>query len=334
MGGIKMAILVCGGAGYIGSHAVHELVGRGEDVVVVDNLQTGHRQAVHPQAKFYEGDIREATVLDQIFTENTIDAVIHFAANSQVGESMEKPLQYFNNNVYGMQVLLESMVKHGIDKIVFSSTAAVYGEPKRVPILEDDETSPANTYGETKLTMEKMMKWVNKANGIRYVSLRYFNVAGALDDGSIGEDHTPETHLIPLILQVPNKKRDHIMIFGEDYPTPDGTCLRDYIHVIDLADAHIRALNYLRQGNSSNIFNLGNGVGFSVKEMIAAAEKVAGEPIKVELGARRAGDPAQLIASSQKAQDTLGWKPKYTSVEEIIRTAWTWHKNHPNGYGD
>jgi len=329
-----MAILVCGGAGYVGSHAVHELIQQNEDVVIVDNLQTGHKQAIHPQAKFYQGDIRDAVILDKIFTENKIDAIIHFAANSLVGESMVEPLKYFNNNVYGMQVLLESMVKHKIDKIVFSSTAAVYGEPKRVPIMEDDETNPTNTYGETKRTMEKMMKWVNKANGINYVSLRYFNVAGALDDGSIGEDHTPETHLIPLILQVPLGKREHITIFGEDYPTEDGTCLRDYIHVIDLADAHIRAMNYLRSGNKSNIFNLGNGKGFSVKEMIAAAEKATGESIKVEVGARRAGDPAQLIASSEKAQTVLGWKPRYTNIEQIIKTAWTFHKKHPNGYDE
>lgn len=329
-----MAILVCGGAGYVGSHAVHELIQQNEDVVIVDNLQTGHKQAIHPQAKFYQGDIRDAVILDKIFTENKIDAIIHFAANSLVGESMVEPLKYFNNNVYGMQVLLESMVKHKIDKIVFSSTAAVYGEPKRVPIMEDDETKPTNPYGETKLTMEKMMKWVNKANGINYVSLRYFNVAGALDDGSIGEDHTPETHLIPLILQVPLKKREHITIFGEDYPTEDGTCLRDYIHVIDLADAHIRAMNYLRSGKESNIFNLGNGKGFSVKEMIAAAEKATGESIKVEVGARRAGDPAQLIASSEKAQTILGWKPRYTNIEQIIKTAWTFHKKHPNGYDE
>ena len=293
-----MAILVCGGAGYIGSHAVHALIEKGEQVVIVDNLQTGHRGALNPKAKFYEGDIRDASVLDKIFTENKVEAVIHFAANSLVGESMEKPLLYFNNNVYGMQVLLEAMVRHGVDKIVFSSTAAVYGEPKRVPIHEDDETCPTNTYGETKLTMEKMMKWVSRANGVRYVSLRYFNAAGALPDGSIGEDHATETHLIPLILQVPTGRRDHITVFGDDYPTPDGTCLRDYIHVVDLADAHVLALEYLRKGGASDIFNLGNGQGFSVKEMIAAAEKATGRSIKVEIGARRAGDPAQLIASS------------------------------------
>lgn len=329
-----MAILVCGGAGYIGSHAVHALVEKGEQVVIVDNLQTGHRGALNPAATFYEGDIRDAAVLDKIFTENKIEAVIHFAANSLVGESVEKPLLYFNNNVYGMQVLLEAMVRHGVDKIVFSSTAAVYGEPKRVPIHEDDETCPTNTYGETKLTMEKMMKWVSRANGVRYVSLRYFNAAGALPDGSIGEDHATETHLIPLILQVPTGRRDHITVFGDDYPTPDGTCLRDYIHVVDLADAHVLALEYLRKGGASDIFNLGNGQGFSVKEMIAAAEKATGRSIKVEIGARRAGDPAQLIASSEKARSVLGWKPQFTDVEQVIGTAWRWHEHHPHGYED
>ena len=329
-----MAILVCGGAGYIGSHAVHALIEKGEQVVIVDNLQTGPRGALNPKAKFYEGDIRDASVLDKIFTENKVEAVIHFAANSLVGESMEKPLLYFNNNVYGMQVLLEAMVRHGVDKIVFSSTAAVYGEPKRVPIHEDDETCPTNTYGETKLTMEKMMKWVSRANGVRYVSLRYFNAAGALPDGSIGEDHATETHLIPLILQVPTGRRDHITVFGDDYPTPDGTCLRDYIHVVDLADAHVLALEYLRKGGASDIFNLGNGQGFSVKEMIAAAEKATGRSIKVEIGARRAGDPAQLIASSEKASSVLGWKPQFTDVEQVIGTAWRWHEHHPHGYED
>lgn len=329
-----MAILVCGGAGYIGSHAVHQLIEKGEEVVIVDNLQTGHRGAIHARAKFYEGDIRDCAVLDAIFTENEIEAVIHFAANSLVGESMEKPLLYFNNNVYGMQVLLEAMVRHGIDKIVFSSTAAVYGEPKRVPILEDDATEPTNTYGETKLTMEKMMKWVSRADGVRYVSLRYFNAAGALSDGSIGEDHKTETHLIPLILQVPNGKRAHITIYGDDYKTPDGTCLRDYIHVVDLADAHVLALEYLRKGGESDIFNLGNGQGFSVKEMIAAAEKATGKKIAAEIGARRAGDPAQLIASSDKARRVLDWQPRFTDVEEIIATAWKWHEKHPAGYGE
>lgn len=329
-----MAILVCGGAGYIGSHAVYQLVKAGEEVVIVDNLQHGHRGAINPAAKFYQGDIRDAKILDKIFTENKIEAVIHFAAYIEAGESVEKPLKYFNNNVYGMQILLESMVRNGVDKIVFSSTAATYGEPEKFPIEENDRKQPINPYGESKLIMEKMMKWVSRANGVRFVSLRYFNAAGAVEDGSIGEDHHPETHLIPLILQVPLGKRDHITIFGDDYPTPDGTCLRDYIHVIDLADAHILALKYLREGGASNVFNLGNGQGFSVKEMIIAAEKVTGQKIKTEMGTRRAGDPAQLIASSDKARKILGWTPQFADVEKIISTAWTWHKNHPNGYGD
>lgn len=329
-----MSILVCGGAGYIGSHTVYKLIEQGKDVVIIDNLQSGHIGAVHPKVKFYKGDIRDASILDKIFTENKIESIVHFAANSLVGESMEKPLLYFNNNVYGMQILLESMVKHNIKNIVFSSTAAVYGEPKRVPILEDDETNPANTYGETKLTMEKMMKWCNKAYGINYVALRYFNVAGSLGDGSIGEDHNPETHLIPLILQVPLKKREFISVYGTDYPTPDGTCIRDYIHVLDLADAHIKAVEYLEAGNESNIFNLGNGVGFSVKEMIEAAKEATGKEIKVVLGDRRAGDPAQLIASSEKANKILGWTPKFTDVKDIIKDAWAFHTAHPNGFED
>jgi UDP-glucose 4-epimerase len=329
-----MSILVCGGAGYIGSHTVHELINQNKDVIIVDNLQSGHMKAVNPKAKFYKGDIRDSEFLDKVFSENNVEAVIHFAANSLVGESMTKPLLYFNNNVYGMQILLESMVKHNIKHIVFSSTAAVYGEPKRIPILEDDETNPTNPYGETKLTMEKMMKWVSNAYGISYVSLRYFNAAGALEDGSIGEDHSPESHLIPLILQVPLKKREAITVFGEDYDTPDGTCIRDYIHVLDLADAHIKAVEYLQKGNESNIFNLGNGFGFSVKEMIDSAREATNEEINVVVGTRRAGDPAKLIASNEKAKKILGWEPKYTDVKAIISTAWTWHKNHPNGFED
>ena len=329
-----MAILVCGGAGYIGSHTVRRLLERKEKVVIVDSLRTGHLGAIPSEAKFFKGDIRDAEFLHRVFTEEDLEAVIHFAANSPVGESKEKPLEYFNNNVYGMQVLLESMARHKVDKIVFSSTAAVYGEPKRVPILEEDETSPTNTYGETKLTMEKMMKWVSLAEGIRYISLRYFNAAGAIDDGSIGEDHHPETHLIPLILQVPLGKRDHITVYGQDYDTPDGTCLRDYIHVMDLADAHVLALEHLRKGGDSDIFNLGNGKGFSVMEMIEAAKKATGKDIKLEVGPRRPGDPARLVASSEKARRILGWRPRYTDVEGVIRTAWNWHEKHPEGFGE
>ncbi|HHV12768.1 MAG TPA: UDP-glucose 4-epimerase GalE [Clostridiales bacterium] len=327
-----MAILVLGGAGYIGSHTVYELIDRGEEVVIVDNLETGYKEAVHPKARFYQGDIRDRSFIDSVFDQEKVDAVIHFAANSLVGESMVNPLKYYDNNLCGTKVLLESMVAHGIDKIVFSSTAATYGEPERVPILESDRTEPTNTYGETKLSMEKMFKWTGKAYGLRFVSLRYFNACGAHRSGNIGEAHNPESHLIPLILQVPNKQREAISIFGDDYDTKDGTCIRDYIHVTDLAQAHILAVDYLRKGNGSDIFNLGNGVGFTVKEVIETARKVTGDPIKTEIVPRRAGDPAVLIASSEKAKKVLGWKPQHADLEEIIASAWNWHKNHPKGY--
>ena len=325
-------ILVCGGAGYIGSHAVRQLIDRGEEDIIVDNLETGHEDAIHPQAKFYKVDIRDEEALDKVFAENKIDEVIHFAANSLVGESMTNPLKYFNNNVHGTEILLKVMVAHDVKKIVFSSTAATYGEPKNIPILESDETNPTNAYGETKLCMEKMMKWADKAHGVKYISLRYFNVAGAHESGEIGEDHNPETHLIPLILQVPLGKREFISIFGDDYETHDGTCIRDYIHVTDLADAHILAVHKLREGSESNIYNLGSGNGFTVKEMVETARKVTGHPIPAKEEPRRAGDPSTLIASSEKAKDILGWKPKFDDLETIITTAWNWHKNHPNGY--
>lgn len=327
-----MTILVLGGAGYIGSHTVYELIDKGEDVVIIDNLQTGYIEAVHPKARFYKGDIRDREFLDSVFEKEKIDSVIHFAANSLVGESMEKPLKYYDNNLCGTKVLLDAMVAHEIDKIVFSSTAATYGEPERVPILETDRTEPTNTYGETKLSMEKMFKWVGKAHGIRYVSLRYFNACGAHKSGEIGEAHNPESHLIPIILQVPNGQRDAVSIFGEDYDTKDGTCVRDYIHVTDLAMAHILAVRYLEFGNESNIFNLGNGVGFTVKEVVECARKVTGHPIPAKISPRRAGDPAQLIASSEKAKNILGWRPEHADLEEIISSAWKWHKSHPQGY--
>lgn len=322
-----MTILVLGGAGYIGSHTVYELIDNGEDVVIIDNLQTGHIEAVHPKAKFYKGDIRDKEFLDNVFQKEKIDAVIHFAASSIVGESMTNPLKYYDNNLLGTKVLLESMIEHKIGKIVFSSTAAVYGEPKNIPIVETDPTIPENTYGETKLAMEKMFKWVSKAHGLRYVSLRYFNACGAHISGKIGEKHNPETHLIPLILQVPNGKRGYISIFGDDYDTKDGTCIRDYIHVTDLAQAHILALKYLEQGGVSDIFNLGNGIGFSVKEVIETARKVTGHSIPAKIETRRTGDPAKLVASSKKAKEILGWKPEFTNLEQIISTAWNWHKN-------
>ena len=328
-----MKVLVLGGAGYIGSHTVYALIEAGEEVVIIDNLQTGHREAVHPQAKFYQGDIRDRAFLDSVFKqEKDIDAAIHFAACSLVGESMVDPLKYYDNNMYGTMVLLGALVAHGIDKIVFSSTAATYGEPENLPILESDRTFPTNTYGETKLSMEKMFKWVGQAHGLRYVSLRYFNACGAHVSGTIGEAHSPETHLIPLILQVPNGQREHISIFGDDYPTKDGTCVRDYIHVTDLASAHILAVKYLMDGNQSDVFNLGNGVGFTVQEVIAVAREVTGDPIKAVVEERRAGDPAFLIASSDKAKEILKWKPQFDDLHTIVETAWKWHKSHPNGF--
>lgn len=329
-----MSVLICGGAGYIGSHNVRAFSKHGEDVVVVDNLETGHRASVPADVKFYEGDIRNSETLAKIFTENKIEAVIHFCAYSLVGESVEQPLKYFDNNVGGMISLLEAMQKFGVKRIIFSSTAATYGEPKRVPILETDPTEPTNPYGESKRIMEKMMNWVSRRYDIRYVSLRYFNVAGAWHDGSIGEDHKCETHLVPIILQVPLGKREFVTVYGNDYPTKDGTCIRDYIHVEDLADAHILALEYLRSGGESNIFNLGSGDGYSVMEMLTAARSVTGHEIPARIGERRAGDPARLIADSTKARKVLHWQPKITRMEDIIATAWKWHKSHPNGYAD
>ena len=326
-----MSILIIGGAGYIGSHTVKYFIEQNEDVIIVDNLLTGHKEAVLSD-KFYNCDIRDKEALDKVFKENNIEAVIHFAANSLVGESMVKPYEYYHNNVYGMMCLLDVMKENNVDKIVFSSTAATYGEPKNIPILESDDTNPTNTYGETKLAMEKMMKWFDNAYGTKYVSLRYFNAAGAYFDGSIGEAHTTETHLIPLILQVPLGKREHISIFGNDYDTNDGTCIRDYIHVMDLASAHYKALEYLRKGNESNIFNLGNGNGYSVKEVIDVARKVTNHEITAKLEERRSGDPAVLIASSDKARKVLGWKPEYDSLERIIEDAWRWNKNNRDGY--
>ena len=326
-----MSILITGGAGYIGSHLVAYLNERQEELIIVDNLQSGHLQAIG-ESRFYLSDLRDKASLDKIFKENSIEAVIHFAANSLVGESMEKPYEYYDNNVYGMLCLLDVMKNNNVDKIVFSSTAATYGEPEKIPIKESDETIPTNTYGETKLTMEKMMKWFNKAYGINFVSLRYFNASGAHESGKIGEDHMPETHLIPLVLQVPLGKREKIFIFGDDYPTKDKTCVRDYIHVMDLAAAHYCALQYLRQGGESNVFNLGSGTGYSVKEIIDSARKITGHVIPAEVGKRRPGDPAILIASSEKAKKILHWQPQYDSIEKIIEDAWRWHSKHPNGY--
>ena len=329
-----MNVLVCGGAGYIGSHTVYELIERGHSVVVVDSLIKGHKAAVHNDSKFYLGDIREEEFMDRVFKENNIDAVIDFAAFSLVGESVNEPFKYYENNVYGTLKLLEAMERAGVKKIVFSSTAATYGEPENDIIVESDKTNPTNPYGETKLTVEKMLKWADNAYGIKFVALRYFNAAGAHISGKIGEDHSPETHLIPIILQTALGQREKMFIFGDDYDTPDGTCVRDYIHVTDLADAHIKALEKLFKTNESGIYNLGNGKGFSVKEVIEKAKKVTGKDFKVEIEARRNGDPSTLIASSEKAIKELGWKPKFNTLDKIIETAWNWHKDHKNGYED
>ena len=327
-----MAILVCGGAGYIGSHMVKLLLEKGKEVIVIDNLQSGHRIAVDLGAKFFLGDLRDEKFMDTIFRENKIDGIIDFAADSLVGESMINPIKYYENNMMGTTSLLKFMVKYKVKNIVFSSTAATYGEPKNIPILETELTIPTNPYGETKLGVEKLLKWCELAYGIKYTALRYFNVAGAYPTGEIGEDHNPETHLIPIVLQVALGKRENVGIYGTDYNTPDGTCVRDYVHVMDLVDAHMKALERLENGGNSKIYNLGNGEGFSVKDVIESSREVTGHPIPAILSERRAGDPSILVASSEKAKKELGWEPQYTTVKSIIETAWKWHKSSPEGY--
>ena len=330
-----MSVLVLGGAGYIGSHTVDRLVEAGKDVVVVDSLVTGHLAAVRREAKFYQGDLADKDFMRKVFTENPdIDAVIHFAAFSLVAESMKDPLKYFDNNTAGMVKLLEVMNEFDIKYIVFSSTAATYGIPEKMPIYEDDPQLPINPYGESKLMMEKIMRWADEAYGIKFVALRYFNVAGAKPDGSIGEDHHPETHLLPIVLQVAMGEREKLQIFGDDYNTPDGTNVRDYVHPFDLADAHILAVDYLRNGNESSAFNLGSSTGFSNLEIVKAAREVTGKEIPAEIAARRGGDPDTLIAASEKARKVLGWKPEFDDIHKIIETAWKWHTTHPQGYND
>lgn len=326
-----MSILVTGGAGYIGSHCVATLLDHGADVVIVDDLSKGHRDALKG-GRLYIGNVADKAFLKEVFEKETIEAVIHFAAFSLVGESMHSPEKYFRNNVTAGLSLIETMIEHHVPYLVFSSTAATFGEPENIPIQEQDRQIPTNPYGESKLIVEHMLKWCDQAHGLKYCALRYFNVAGARADGSIGEDHRPESHLIPLILQVAQGKRDKLSLFGTDYPTKDGTCVRDYIHVDDLIDAHLLALDYLKAGNPSTSFNLGNGTGFSNKEIIEAARRVTGHPIPVCQEGRRPGDPATLIASSRKAKEVLGWQPKYTDIEDIIATAWNWHSTHPEGY--
>lgn len=324
-------ILVAGGAGYIGSHMVALLVERGYEVVVVDNLCTGHWQAVKG-AKLRVGDVRDGAFLDSVFTEFKVDGVINFAAFSLVGESVTKPLKYYGNNVAGSQSMLSAMERHGVNKIVFSSTAATYGEPEKQPIEETDRTQPTNPYGESKLAIEGMLKWCHQAYDIGYAALRYFNAAGSNTDVCIGEDHGPETHLIPLVMKTALGQRATIGIFGEDYPTADGTCIRDYIHVRDLVEAHLLALEHLERGGESGVFNLGSGDGFSVKEIIDTSRRITGKEIPAVVEPRRAGDPSVLIASNQKAAQVLGWTPK-RGLDEIIADAWAWHQSHPDGYG-
>ena len=324
-------ILVTGGAGYIGSHTVRELRERGMDVVVYDNLSTGHIEAIG-DTPFVKGDLFDVELLRKTFRDYKVDSVIHFAAYSLVGESMTNPAKYYHNNVAGTLSLLDAMIAEDVKYLVFSSSAATYGDCGDGLITEESPQNPTSVYGQTKLMMEQFMQDYDKAYGMKYVALRYFNAAGAHISGEIGEAHNPESHLIPLILQVPNGKREQINIFGEDYPTHDGTCIRDYIHVTDLADAHIKALEYLKNGGKSTHYNLGNGNGFSVKEVIDMVEKVVGKPVKRCIAERRAGDPASLVASSEKIQRELGWKPRFANLEDIVATAWKWHSTHKNGF--
>lgn len=328
--GEKMKVLVTGGAGYIGSVAVEMLADSGHSVVVYDNLVKGHRGAVDERARFVEGDLEDLALLDSTLRDNNIDAVMHFAAHSLVGESMEKPGKYFDNNVAAGITLVEAMLRNDVKMLVFSSSAATYGMPENVPIKESEPATPINPYGESKLAFERMLSWYDKGNGVKFVSLRYFNAAGA--SGKYGEVHDPETHIIPIVLQVALGQRPHVQVYGDDYPTRDGTAIRDYIHVKDLAQAHLLALRWLGEGGESQIFNLGNGSGFSVNEVVDTARRVTGHEIPAQVAPRRAGDPPVLVASSEEITTKLGWKPEYPALEEIIRTAWEWHQRHPMGY--
>ena len=325
-----MKVLVTGGAGYIGSAVTGQLVEKGQDVVVIDNLQTGHREAVHPGALFVRGDLASTTVLDLLFAEHRFDSVMHFASNTLVGESMEEPFLYLGDNVRNAGNLIQTAARHGVKRFVLSSTANLFDRPERIPISEEERIVPGSPYGESKAMIERMLHWADRIWGMKYACLRYFNAAGALPSGERGEDHTPENHIIPIVLQVALGQRDHVVVFGGDYPTPDGTCVRDYIHVLDLADAHLLALDGLDGG--SRAYNLGNGRGFSVLEVIEAARQITGRPIPVVMGERRPGDPAILIADSSKIKRELGWSPKHDDLHDIVRTAWNWHRTHPEGY--
>lgn len=323
-----MKVLVTGGAGYIGSVVTKQLITAGESVVVFDNLSQGHREAVHPEAEFVLGDLADRDDVDAVFATHRPDAVMHFASNTLVGESMEQPFLYLGDNVTNGLNLLRSAVDHGVQRFILSSTANLFDEPEAIPIDEDECIVPGSPYGESKFVLERYLRWLDRIYGFRYAALRYFNAAGA--STRYGEDHDPETHLIPLVLQVALGQREKIYIFGDDYPTRDGSCVRDYVHVIDLAQAHILALHALDQ--ESRRYNLGNGQGFSVKEVIEVAREVTGHPIPAEVTERRPGDPAVLIAGSETIREELGWTPQYPALRDIIETAWQWHRVHPHGY--
>lgn len=325
-----MSVLVTGGAGYIGGVAVEQLIAAGEQVVVLDNLSTGNREAIAPEAVFVEGSTLDGVLTRRLLKEYDIDTVMHFAADIAVGESCINPGKYFENNTAGALALLRAMTDCGVTRFIFSSTAAVYGDPEAVPITEDMPIRPINPYGLSKRMVEEMLTWFDKALGLKHVALRYFNACGA----SVlrGEAHEPETHLIPLILMAADGTRDQITIYGNDYDTPDGTCIRDYIHILDLADAHVLAMKYLRQQGESLIVNLGNGEGHSVLEVIASVKRVTGCDVPLTFGERRAGDADRLVASSEKARRVLGWKPLRGNIDEIVRDAWHWRKAHPKGY--
>jgi UDP-glucose 4-epimerase len=325
-----MRILVTGGAGYIGSIVVEELIKQGDQVVVFDNLYFGHREAVHPEAAFVEGDLTDRAAVKALFDAHSFEAVMHFASHTLVGESMEQPFKYLGENVSNGLNLLQEAAAHSVRKFILSSTANLFDDPQRMPIDETERIVPGSPYGESKNILERMLHWLDQIYGFRYAALRYFNAAGASPTGERGEDHDPETHLIPIVLQVAAGLRDHVVIFGDDYPTRDGTCVRDYIHVTDLAQAHILALKALDKG--SRTYNLGNGQGFTVKEVIETAREVSGHPIPAVVGSRRPGDPAVLIASSEKIKRELGWKPQFPDLHTIIGTAWRWHSSHPHGY--
>jgi len=324
-----MRILVTGGAGYIGSVVTEHLIEAGDSVIVLDNLRQGHRAAVHPRATFVEGNMGDRALLDDILHTHPVDGVMHFAGYTLVGESMQQPFLYLRDNVLNGLTLLQAMVEHGVKRFILSSTANLFDQPQRIPIAEDERLVPGSPYGESKHILERALHWLDRIHGLRYAALRYFNAAGATAER--GEDHHPETHLIPLILQVALGKRDQLVLFGDDYPTPDGTCVRDYIHVSDLATAHILALRSLDQG--SRVYNLGNGRGFSNKEVLAVAREVTGHPIPTVVGPRRPGDPAVLVASSERIRQELGWQPRFAELRAIVSSAWAWHKAHPEGYG-